>query len=266
MLKRAPWMGTVRFPGGTLALASSSAKLAPQHRIDRGPGKRPGILPAGPYCASTYVSISKTCPETCAFRDNGCYAQNGASRRIMLKLDREAEFGVVGRLEAGAVRAAFGGPYKLVPQDGARGGRDLRLHVGGDISSREHAQLLAAAADSWSWRGGGAVWTYTHRWRGIDAYNWGAIAVWASCETTAQVREAHARSYRAALVVAEHPSERMYQLDGLKVLPCPYETRKKTCVECRLCLDAPIDPKVVIGFAVHGGGEKKARRRLAVLA
>jgi hypothetical protein len=264
-MKRAPWMGSIRFPGGTLAMASSSAKLAPQHRVDRGPGKRPGILPAGPYCASTYVSISKTCPETCAFRDNGCYAQSGASRRIMLKLDRaDVQPRHLAVHEHDAMEGAYG--RRLVPQDGARGGRDLRLHVGGDARDQEAAAWLSNAAARWGLRGGGAVWTYTHRWREIPAGSWGEIAVWASCETTAQVREAHQRSYRAALVVAEHPSERMYKLDGLKVLPCPYETRKKTCVECRLCLDAPIDPRVVIGFAVHGGGEKKARRRLAVLS
>lgn len=253
-------------PGVVLAMASSSAKLSPVERIDRGPGKKPGIRPKGPYCASTYVSIAATCPDSCGLKNNGCYAQSGSHRRIMGPLDREAHPrpSVTNEREVIALERAFGG--KRVPRDGARGGRDLRLHVGGDVSSADSAGLLAASVISWRARGGGAVWTYTHRWREIPAEDWGDIAVWASCESTAEVREAHAASYRAALVVAEHPSERMYVKDGVKILPCPWETRGKTCVECRLCLDAPIDPKVVIGFAAHGEKKKALRRRLTVVA
>jgi hypothetical protein len=60
-------------------------------------------------------------------------------------------------------------------------------------------------------------------------------------------------------------TDRVHVRDGLKVLPCPFETRGVTCVECRLCLDAPIDPKIVIGFVAHGKDKAKAKRRLEVL-
>lgn len=259
--------GTIKAPGVVLAMASSSAKLSPVERVDRGPGKKPGIRPKGPYCASTYVSIAATCPDTCGLKNNGCYAQSGSHRRIMGPLDEAAHWrpGLeVAAAESAAVRASYG--HGTVPQDGAKGGRDLRLHVGGDSSGTLSTRLLADAADDYRRRGGGTVWTYTHRWPEIPAEEWGDIAVWASCESTADVLLAHQSSYRAALVVAEHPSERMYERDGLKILPCPWETRGKTCVECRLCLDAPIDPRVVIGFAAHGEKKKALKRRLTVLA
>lgn len=264
--KYAPYLGSVRLPGTTLSMASCSAKLAPVRILPR-PGQKSGVEPAGPYCASTYVSIRATCPDTCGLKDNGCYSQSGSHRRIMGPLD-EAAAGfrpedVTGH-EASAIRTSYGG--KQVPQDGARGGRDLRLHVGGDVPNETGARWLADAARDWLRRGGGTVWTYTHRWREVPAEAWGLISVWASCESTTEVKQAHQASYRAALVVVEHPSERLYVKDGVKVLPCPFETRKKTCVECRLCLDAPLDPRIVIGFAAHGGEQRKVKRHLTLVS
>lgn len=265
MRKRAKggYAGSLHLPGVTFAQMSCSAKLAPVS-TGHGAGGGKSLRAKGPFCSSTYVSISATCPSTCTFRDNGCYAQTGASRRIMQKLDAEAVSGVFPTLnEARLMVAAFG--RGQVPQDGAKGGRDLRLHVGGDASSAFDVETLAVAAENWRARKGGTVWTYTHRWREIPATAWGRIAAWASCETPEDVRAAHKASYRASVVVQEHPSEKMYDWHGFKVLPCAFETRGKTCVECRLCLDAPLDPKVVIGFAVHGQGGKLAKKRLQVL-
>lgn len=268
MRKQSTYDAAIHLPGVTFAQKSCSAKLAPV-AMGFGPSGSKNLRAAGPYCASTYVSISATCPETCAFRNNGCYAQTGSSRRIINRLDVEADQlpgAAVIAAEANAMRLSFGGRFsRRVPQDGAKGGRDLRLHVGGDVSDELGARQLALATEAWLARGGGAVWTYTHRWREIPAESWGRIAVWASCETKDDIRKAHAASYRASVVVEAHKSPKMYDWHGLKVLPCAYETRKKTCVECRLCLDAPLDPKVVIGFAAHGQGGKAAKKRLQVL-
>lgn len=261
------YRGSKRLPGVTLSMASSSEKLAPVRQFYRGPDTKLGIEPIGPYCASTYVSISATCPTTCGLRNNGCYSQSGSHRRIMDKLDAAGAAlrpEDIAAHEASCMRRAYGG--KEVPQDGARGGRDLRLHVGGDVPNETGARWLADAARDWLRRGGGCVWTYTHRWREVPADAWGHIAVWASCESTAEVKEAHKASYRAAVVVAEHPSDKLYVRDGVRILPCPFETRKKTCVECRLCLDAPIDPRIAIGFAAHGGGKKELKRRLTLIS
>jgi hypothetical protein len=261
------YRGSERLPGVTLSMASSSEKLAPVRKIDRGPGNKPGVEPVGPYCASTYVSINATCPSTCGLKGAGCYAQSGSHRRIMGPLDDAAHAFLPDDItahEATVIRRSYGG--KEVPQDGARGGRDLRLHVGGDVPSERAATWLADATRGWLRRGGGTVWTYTHRWREIPAEAFGLIAVWASCESTAEVKQAQALGYRAAVVVAEHPSERLYVRDNVRILPCPFETRKKTCVECRLCLDAPVDPSITIGFAAHGGGKKDLKRRLTLVS
>jgi hypothetical protein len=139
-----------------------------------------------------------------------------------------------------------------VTQDGARGGRDLRLHVGGDVSCADGASILAGAADTWYSKGGGSVWTFTHRWREIPSYHWGEINALASVESTAEARQAIQLGYTPALVLERHPSDQAFVIDGLRVIPCPAQTRGTTCVECRLCLDGKLPHNAVIAFAAHG--------------
>lgn len=158
------------------------------------------------------------------------------------------------------------------PQDGGKyrtSGRDLRLHVSGDVEDDSGARELAGAARRWRERGGGKVWTYTHSWRTVAKESWGEISVLASCETPEDVAEARERGYVPALVVRDfRGAKRAYNLPGVgKLLPCPAETGSTTCVQCRLCLDEPRLKKLdlVIGFSVHGRDEEKARRRLPIL-
>lgn len=261
-LKGVPFSGQKRLPGAVLAQLSCSAKLSPVAMVETRGKPRP--VPQGPFCASTYVSIRSTCPDSCTFKDAGCYAQVGTSRRIMKPLDAANVGGIgVAHNEAKLLETAFGG--KLVPQDGARGGRDLRLHVGGDVCSKDSAETLAIAAAVWKLRGGGAAWTYTHRWREIPASAWGRIRVWASCEKPLHVKQAHELGYRASVVFGGPIGDRAVKTGYGAVIPCPYETRGVTCVKCRLCLDAKLPPTTVIGFSAHGERKNDARRKLKVM-
>lgn len=251
-----------------LHYASADRKLSPvrQEPYD-GPGLRTfRPVPAGPYCSATYASIEATCPSTCRFKRAGCYVRAGFTRKASDKLD-EAARGIdperVADVEVGLIDRAFGvdgvGRGAPIPQDGARGGRDLRMHIGGDVPSLAAAQRLAGAAKRWMERGGGRVWTYTHRWRPVARYAFGAISVLASVETVADARAADLRGFVPAMVVHAFPDDRAFRVDGLrlKVIPCPAETRgtdKVTCVTCRLCLDdgALRRRGAAIGFSLHG--------------
>ena len=66
--------------------------------------------------------------------------------------------------------------------------------------------------------------------------------------------------YAPALVVEQFPSEAAFKLRGWRVVPCPYETRDITCVECGLCMraDELLKSKTAIGFEVHGPRRKRA--------
>jgi hypothetical protein len=51
-----------------------------------------------------------------------------------------------------------------------------------------------------------------------------------------------------------------------KIVPCPAETRGKTCVECRLCLDVDLlGLDVAIAFQAHGPKARSTREVLVQL-
>lgn len=255
---------------------SANRKLAPVEKVpyDHKQFKfRP--TPRAPYCASTYVSIAATCPDTCAFKREpdgtagGCYVDSDHfMRRAMVTLDTGAR-GKSGldviRDEVREIDLAW---PRGIPQDGARGGRDLRLHIGGDVPDGLAAQLLARAAAHWLSRGGGRVWTFTHSWLEIERENFGKISVLASVEQDEQIGAAVQAGYAPALVVARFPNgKRLFTRGGVSFIPCPAETLSKTCVTCRLCLDADkLSARGQgIAFEVHGLGSAAAKSALVPL-
>jgi hypothetical protein len=138
--------------------------------------------------------------------------------------------------------------------DALRGRKPLRLHVVGDCRTRKAARIVSAAARRYRARSGKAVWTYTHAWRKVPRADWGNVSVLASCETTAEAKDAMQRGYAAAIVVPEFKEERAYLEGDVKVLPCPNQTRGAQCSACRLCMGAERlrEAALVIAFAVHG--------------
>jgi hypothetical protein len=236
-----------------MQLASANRKLSPVDLVDVG-GSRKRPIPRGPFCCSTYVSIEATCSSACPFKGAGCYVQAGFTGRAVRQLDELAVGSSSLDVSLAEVAVIDGAFRKGVPQDGARGGRDLRLHDSGDASTVGGAIMLGEAAARWRARGGGSVWTYTHAWRDVDRSNWGpSVSVLASVEKPADIPRARAHGYAPAIVVERHKSAAAYELEGTRVIPCPAETLGKTCVECRLCLDRDLyGMSAGIAFAVHG--------------
>lgn len=240
---------------------SANSKLAPQ-RVEIAKSGRPRFVPVGPFVASTYVSIASTCPDSCAFKASGCYAKAGATHLTMAGLDRAA-LGLVALdvtlAEAAAIDALC---PRGVPQDGAKGGRDLRLHVGGEVSCTKGARALAAAVERWLGRGGGAAWSFTHRWRTIPREAWGRISVLASCESMDDVTAATARRYACAVVVPRFPNgQRPFGFAGRRAIPCLNEAGTGlTCAQCRICLKdhAVLERGDLIAFAAHGRDDEDA--------
>lgn len=246
---------------------STNRKLSPVKMVPSKSGHRDSPRAVAPFCSSTYVSIAKTCPEECKFKAASCYVRAGFTGAMAARLDEFAEDLTaedVTTHEAWAIFGMFGG--KRIPQDGARGGRDLRLHVGGDVSPRMLPRLAAAARD-WVRRGGGAVWTFTKRWREAPRQDWNGISVLASVDDEHEAAEALDAGYSPALTVERFDTEKAFMLGDVKFIPCPGETRDKTCVECRLCLDVDLATKRTgIAFALHGKNASRVdRKRLKVL-
>ena len=214
--------------------------------------------------SATYVAQA-SCPPTCAFLGAGCYAESGRmalhTRALNARVDASGPLGLA-REEAAAIGHLTGL-------------RPLRLHVVGDASTTAAARVLAAAVARRGCKEGptdgrppysAPTWTYTHAWRTVARKAWGAISVLASCESLADVRRAMRRGYAAALVVAQHPADgRAYQREDLTLIPCPEQTRGRTCTECRLCFDAEAlhARGAVITFAAHGSRRRMVEGKLS---
>jgi hypothetical protein len=185
-----------------------------------------------------------------------CYVEAGFQRFVARRLDdegRDLDPVDVLRAEAEMIRAAF--RRGAIPQDGhGGGGRGLRLHVAGDIEGRVGAEALADAAGDWLRRGGSRPWSYTHRAREVHRRHWGSISVLGSIEDPTDMNAVAKMGYAPALVVEQFPSDTAFKLRGWNVVPCPFETRGITCVECGLCMraDELLRSKTAIGFEVHG--------------
>jgi len=204
--------------------------------------------------AVTYVSQA-SCPTTCTFRGAGCYAELGMTGIHTSRVNQSKDSAVaLARKEAAAIDA-----LKTTH-------RPMRLHVVGDCKTPDAARIVSAASERYTAKNGQPTWTYTHAWRSVPREAWGRVSVLASVETLADAAKALKRGYASAVVVGSFPSDgKAYSTpDGLKVIPCPAQTAHKTCIECRLCMNADslVDRKAVIAFEAHGSRKNKILRVL----
>lgn len=192
---------------------------------------------------SVTMASQASCPKSCPFMGNGCYAESGPQGIHTSRLNRDST--------TDPDNIAFDEVMAIKKLSGTR---PLRLHIVGDCTTEHGATLLSNATRRFK-----HTWTYTHSFRTIARKFWGKISVLASCETFEDVRLAWAKGYSAAIVLPEFQSDKAYMVEGIKVIPCPEQTGKTAnCTTCRLCWD---DDKLktlgaVIGFSAHGSRSK----------
>lgn len=201
---------------------------------------------------ATHAS-QESCPKTCPLYGAGCYAESGLQGMfVTARLNRSADVraDTIARAEAASIDA--------LPSDTKAA--MLRLHVVGDCRTENAATIVASAAERWSSRTGAPAYTYTHAWRDVSRKAWRTVGVLASCESIADVKQAMRRGYATAMVVPEHTSDKASIVDGVRLVPCPAQTRGVTCDTCRLCFDDKtlLARRAVITFAAHGLSKRKA--------
>lgn len=202
--------------------------------------------------SATYVAQA-TCPSSCPFMGAGCYAETGHAGIVTARMRKQAKGLTITEIAIAEAEAI----------DGLTGYRPLRLHIVGDCPTDESARIVSKAAGRYSRKHGQPVWTYTHAWRTVKRASWGTVFVRASCETLADVSEAKALGYAAAIVVDEHEGGRnAYATESGKVTPCPEQTMGATCERCRLCWTQ----SETIAFAAHGVQSKKIKKTLDKMA
>lgn len=209
----------------------------------------------------THVS-QHSCPLSCPFFNNGCYAENGPEGLIARRLNANS---VTDNIEIARIESQ--GILLL------SGKKHLRLHVVGDSITEEGTEFLSKAANVYMSRHNKKVWTYTHgkTTRAV----WGNISVLRSVETMEGVKEAHTAGFASAMV-CDIPRDEHGKIigksiplgDGFIGIPCPHQTGKtSSCNNCGLCMNDKHlhSQKKVVLFDPHGMSAKKVRKTLSVL-
>jgi hypothetical protein len=218
--------------------------------------------------SGTYASQVSTCPDSCPLKPtlddkgkvvktNGCYANGTMVAMQSAKLNQAPKQ---------SAREAQKQEVKAI--EGLSGSLDLRVHVVGDCVDDTHAKALSKAMSAHRKKKGKAAWTYTHNWRKIKSSSWQGESVLASCDSLSQVKEAKKLGYSSAVILDSFDSPKVYVKDGIKLLPCLYQTKGIQCIDCRLCLDSNRLARLglTIAFVPHGGGKAKARLALGMVS
>ena len=213
-----------------------------------------GNTKIGPIAATT--SSRATCPASCPFLKNGCYADAGYYTRLHWD---------------SVTRGERGKPWRehLADLAALPAGRALRLNVSGDLPatgpniSRRYARALAAAVRHLK------AWTYSHHkltpsnLQILRFLNRQGLTVNASTETEAAADAAVAAGLPAVLTVDSAETRAQWSTAaGNRVIVCPAQQRDGvTCSDCFLCQKR--GRRVVVAFLAHGSGKRKAQAALA---
>jgi len=209
----------------------------------------------GPIPVST--SSRATCPPTCPFLENGCYAHAGYYTRL--------HWDAVTRGERGLPMAQFFEQIALLPA-----GQLWRSNVAGDLPhtmgkiSRRFLRGLVAA------NRGRRGFTYTHHdlSKGenlalIRQANRQGFRVNVSTESEAAADRAIAAGLPAVMACPSTEARNSWRTPaGNAVLVCPAQrSDSKQCASCQLCHTR--GRRVIIAFKAHGTGKKKADAAIA---
>lgn len=201
--------------------------------------KRSHNAKLGPI-AATYRGQT-SCPSSCAFYNNGCYA-TGRIFSIARRFGSDEAQSILDLAET-------------IPQGGT-----VRFNVAGDFLAadgqvdREYVdacnELIARRPDL-------HVICYTHAWRQLEPGAF-SFVVNASCETLAEVREAQELGWRQTVLTdsGDEHSTIGTKLGDRQVTQCPAQTHNVTCADCRACA-ADTRTRPVIAFVAHGTGRAK---------
>lgn len=210
--------------------------------------------------SATWASQA-SCPNSCPLKTNGCYAEAGraalSTRRLNERTDASALTGRALTLEIARQEAA-----EILKLSGRR---KLRVHAVGDCTDNDTAGIVGSAMVAHEAKHGKAAWTYTHAAADIDQAAWNGARVLASCQSVDEVRRFRSKGYGTALIVPPHPTNKIYDYQGERVIPCPAQLNKAvTCEFCTLCQrpDFLRDNKLSVGFEPDRGTAAKVLKTI----
>lgn len=209
----------------------------------------------GPIAVS--MTESKSCPDSCQLKTNGCYAKTSFVGIQWRQLDN----GTHGIEWDEFISQLSSLPYGSIFRHNVAG--DLP-HDNGNISPGKVLELVLALNRK-------TGFTYTHHDIIDNANNLSIVksankrgfTINASCDNLNQVDQVMALGIPAATILPEGAGKKTITPNGNTVVTCPATYNDK--VQCSNCgsgkpLCARSDRGYAIGFPVHGIGKRKAEK------
>lgn len=201
------------------------------------------------------MTESKSCPDTCKLKTNGCYAKTSFAGIQWRQLDK----GTHGIEWKDFISGLSSLPY----------GSIFRHNVAGDLPHENGVILGDKIKDMVRALKRKTGFTYTHHVlnfenQAIVKYACAhGFTINASCDNLAQVDTVMALGIPAVTILPEVSDKVTHTPAGNKVITCPATYNDK--VQCSNCgsgkpLCARADRTYAIGFPVHGAGKKKAEK------
>lgn len=207
-------------------------------------------MKTGPIPVST--TSSDSCPPTCSFKGNGCYAEHGPMLLHWRAVDAGKRGGTLDEL---CERVAVLPRHQLWRHNQAG---DLPMSSPGRIDRKALRQLTLANK-------GRRGFTYTHHRPtkpNVDAVreaNDNGFTVNWSAETLAQADEYAALGAGPVVVVLPTDATKPVNTPaGRSVIVCPASIGNTDCLNCGICQHRDRQP--IVGFPAHGTAAAKAER------
>lgn len=204
----------------------------------------------GPIPVTT--SSKNTCPTSCAFKGNGCYAESGPLLLHWNKVSAGERGGTLEEICADIKRLPKGQLWRWaqagdLPGDGEHINRaDVGRLIESNRGRRGFAYTHYDAFDD-------------HNAEAIKAANDEGFTVNLSANNLEEVDALAAMNIGPVVcVLPAGTTEALRTEGGNHVIVCPATTRDDvTCATCGIC--AVVGRKAVVGFPAHGSGAKKAQ-------
>lgn len=212
------------------------------HFVKKSGNKKTGFMPV------TYNS-RLSCPDSCIFKNNGCYADNYHTR---LNWDK-----VTSGERGGTFKELLNNIKALKPST------IWRACVAGDIPSNNKGEISRTYIKGITEANKGLKgYTYTHNRLDIGenisllkTANKQGFTVNISTETEAAADNAVLNSLPAVMVVKSTETRRAWLTKNKnKILVCPAQTSGINCIDCQLCQHRP--KNLIIAFLAHGNMSK----------
>jgi len=195
-------------------------------------------------------SSRSTCPDSCAHKGAGCYAETGPIAWQWRKVDQN-----------GVDLDSLCESIRTIPR-----GNLWRYGVAGDLPGSGDTLDRVALDRIVRANKGRRGYTYTHKLADTDAIREATrngFTVNVSADSAALADKYYLQGLPVTVVIPRDAPEVTYTPEGVRVVVCPAQIRQGvTCQSCGLC--AVADRRVIVGFRASGSGAGKIEKRLKV--